>query len=113
MHDTAVICEVVDIVLKTAKDNFLEKITKVILHIGEFSCIQEDQLKFSYKIISKDTLLEGSDLIIEWVKPLAYCSHCNETFPVSFTHKECPICHKVSEKIVSGYDTYVYSIEGD
>ncbi|HDK7169372.1 TPA: hydrogenase maturation nickel metallochaperone HypA [Clostridium botulinum] len=113
MHETAVICEVVDIVLKTAKDNALEKITKVILRIGEFSCVQEDQLKFSYEIICRDTLLEGSDLVIEWVQPLTYCSHCNENFPVSFTHKECPICHKVSEKIVSGYDTYVYSIEGD
>ncbi len=113
MHDTAVICEVVDIVLKTAKDKLSRENYKSYTSYRRVSCIQEDQLKFSYKIISKNTLLEGSDLIIEWVKPLAYCSHCNKTFPVSFTHKECPICHKVSEKIVSGYDTYVYSIEGD
>lgn len=113
MHETAVICEVVDIVLKAAKDNDIKKITKVILRIGEFSCVQEDQLKFSYEIICRDTLLKDSNLVIEWIQPIAYCSHCNERFPVSFTHKECPICHKVSDKIVSGYDTYVYSIEGD
>lgn len=29
MHETAVICEVVDIVLNTAKDNFLEKLQKL------------------------------------------------------------------------------------
>ncbi|APR00919.1 hydrogenase expression/synthesis hypA family protein [Clostridium botulinum] len=34
MHETSVICEVIDIVLKAAKDNFLEKITKVILDVG-------------------------------------------------------------------------------
>ncbi|WP_278247903.1 hydrogenase maturation nickel metallochaperone HypA [Clostridium botulinum] len=75
--------------------------------------MQEHQLKFNYKIISKDTLLEDSDLIIEWIKPLVYCSHCNETFPVSFTHKEYPMCHNISEKIISGHDICVYSIEGD
>ncbi|WP_236884051.1 hydrogenase maturation nickel metallochaperone HypA [Clostridium botulinum] len=40
-------------------------------------------------------------------------SHCNETFPVSFTHKECPMCHNISEKIISGNYICVYSIEGD
>ncbi len=102
MHDTAVICEVVDIVLKTAKDNFLEKITKVILHIGEFSCIQEDQLKFSYKIISKDTLLEGSDLIIEWVKPLAYCSIVMKPFQYPLLIKNVQSVIKSVKKLYLG-----------
>ncbi|SFC50332.1 hydrogenase maturation nickel metallochaperone HypA [Clostridium uliginosum] len=113
MHETAVLSEVVNIVVTAAKNNEIEKITKVVLRIGEFSCIQEDQLMFSYDIITQNTILEGSNLVIEWVQAMAYCNNCNKTFPISFTHKECPTCHKFSEEIVSGYETHVYNIEGE
>lgn len=113
MHEVSIVKEISDIVILTAEKNNIKKVTKVLLEVGEFSCIQDEHLKFAFEIISKNTLHEGSLLEIKRVGPSSYCSNCKINYPITFVEKLCPSCKQINENIQSGYDTLVKAIEGD
>ncbi|MEG1257314.1 hydrogenase maturation nickel metallochaperone HypA [Clostridium sp.] len=113
MHEASVATEICDIVLLACKENYIFKVFKVILELGEFSCIQEEQLQFAFEIIIENTIIEGASLNIERVPATGYCKGCDITFPITFTDKICPRCNLVSEIVSTGYETSVKSIEGD
>ncbi|ODA39837.1 [NiFe] hydrogenase maturation nickel metallochaperone HypA [Desulfosporosinus sp. BG] len=50
---------------------------------------------------------------IENVKALGQCKDCNLEFPIEHFNKLCPNCNKFCTSIVSGYELYVNTIEGD
>ena len=61
----------------------------------------------------KNTKCEDSKLVIDTVKAKAYCSNCNKEFPIDFMNKQCPICNKYSNEVISGYELILYRIEGE
>jgi len=113
MHEVSVATEICDIVLQACKENYISKVSKVTLELGEFSCIQEEQLQFAFEIIIESTIIEGSSLNIERVPATGQCKECDITFPITFTQKICPRCNLVSEIVATGYETSVKSIEGE
>ena len=112
MHEAAVAKEIYDIVEKAAREGGLTYVTRIALEIGEFSCIQSDQLVTAYRILTRDTNQAGAQLVPTRVKAQARCGSCHKDFQVSFTDKRCPDCGQVSEEILAGYGMSISEIEG-
>jgi len=113
MHEVSIIQSVIEIVLEKASENKLTKVNKVSLKIGDLSGLMSECLDFAFEICTKDTLLEGSTLEIEKVGAVAECFDCKYKFPIDHFNKLCPICNKFCLSIISGYELYVNTIEGD
>ena len=113
MHEVSIIQNVVKIVTDKATENKFTKVSKVSLRIGELSGVMPDSLNFAFKSCIMDTLLEGSTLEIEKVKAVAECLDCKQEFPIDHFNKLCPICNQFCSSIVSGYELYINTIEGD
>ncbi|MCO5385165.1 hydrogenase maturation nickel metallochaperone HypA [Desulfosporosinus sp.] len=113
MHEVSIIQNVIEIVTQKAIENNLTKINKVSLKIGELSGVMPESLKFAFESCIKGTMLEESSLGIEIVSALGECKACNLEFPIEHFHKLCPNCNKFCTSIVSGYELYVNTIEGD
>lgn len=113
MHEVSVVYDAIKIVEENSKLNNINKLTKVLLKIGEFTCIDEKSLDFAFEALSKNTLCEGAKLEIEKVRGKAKCNSCNIEFFIDFTNKLCPRCSTYSSNIISGYELLVYQIEGD
>lgn len=113
MHEVSIIQNVIEIVTQKALENKLTKIKKVTLRIGELSGIMPESLNFAFESCIKGTMLEEAALEIENVSARGRCQDCNLEFPIEHFNKLCPNCHKFCTNVVSGYELFVNTIEGD
>ena len=113
MHEVSIIQNVISIVSEKASENNLEKVNKVSLKIGELSGVHEDSLRFAFNAVSKDTIACGAELIIEKVEATAKCNSCNISFKIDYFNKLCPKCKVFCDNVLSGYELYINTIEGD
>lgn len=113
MHEASIIHSAMDIILEKSRENHLNKITKITVRVGEMSGAMPDALRFAFISVSSGTIAEGADFIIDLVKPTAKCDFCNIIFNIDHFNKLCPECKSFSSNIVTGYELYVNTIEGD
>lgn len=77
------------------------------MQIGELTCVEPEQLKFSYMAITRETPLEDSTLEIEETEARVACAHCGyEGKPKYWDDAladtliatlQCPNCGKATE----------------
>lgn len=113
MHELSIIDSVINMVLENCRENNINKVDRIVLKIGEFSCVDNSSLLFAFESLSRDSICEGALLDIGKVCGMAYCKECDKEFYVEFNKKECPICNKKSMDITNGYEMLLYKIEGE
>jgi hydrogenase nickel incorporation protein HypA/HybF len=113
MHEAAIAYNAMEVILEKAKENNLVKINKVRVKVGELTGVMPDALRFAFESASRGTIAENAVLEIERVKPTAVCEECKITFDIDHFNKLCPSCGKFSSSILTGYELYVNTLEGD
>ncbi|GIM27738.1 putative hydrogenase nickel incorporation protein HypA [Clostridium polyendosporum] len=113
MHEVSIMGDIFNIVNENIVNYKMKKVNKILLKVGEFTCVQEDALQFAFEAFSKDTVAEGAELIIDRVEATAKCSNCEEIFKITFVNKICPKCQTFSNNIVTGYELLLQEIEGE
>jgi hydrogenase nickel incorporation protein HypA/HybF len=121
MHELSIASSIVDHVLEYAETPPAKKVLKVIVRIGEMSCVEPDQLIFSYQAIIKETPLEGSELETEPEPAQVACPSCGyEGAPkywddargdagVAIATLQCPKCGQTAEA-TQGHDCIIRTI---
>jgi hydrogenase nickel incorporation protein HypA/HybF len=101
VHELSIATSLVEALSEIAQKQAATKVVAVHLRVGKLRLISLDQLKFSYEILSKGTLLEGSRLAIEETPGFTRCPNCGyarefETgdmmFHFSLPTMKCPKC---------------------
>jgi hydrogenase nickel incorporation protein HypA/HybF len=120
MHELSVASSIADSVMEFVRKQDVSEVLQVKLAIGEMSCLGAEQLKFCYKSVCKETLIEGSTLEIEQVKAEVHCPHCsyegeptmwNEVYQfVQVPTLQCPECGK-SADVVEGKECTIRNIK--
>ncbi|AGK96654.1 MAG: hydrogenase maturation nickel metallochaperone HypA [Clostridium sp.] len=113
MHEVSIMENTINIISEKAKENNLKNISKITIKIGELSGVMSDSLIFAFNSLSKGTIAEGAKFLIEKVDATAMCDDCGITFEIDHFNKLCPNCNKFSTNILSGYELYVNTIEGE
>jgi len=122
MHEYSIMSQLVQAVLDEAKKNNLKTVAKVKLEVGDLTFLGEEQLKFCYQVLSKDNILNGSELIIEKIYPEVRCHDCGYNGELEYMEKDefhfrlpqfsCPKCNGKVE-IIKGKDCVIREITGD
>jgi hydrogenase nickel incorporation protein HypA/HybF len=101
MHEFSVMSQIVSSILEEAGKRNALRVEEVVLELGEFTMLGEEQMRFSYDVLARDNVLEGSELVIKHVKGTIRCD-CGFEGAVSVSedtpHRpspvlECPECH--------------------
>ncbi len=90
----------------------MTKVDAITLKIGKMRQVLGDALLFAFDILSKDTPLEGAEIIIENVPVRGHCKACNQDFVMDDWVNICPECHGMSIDIISGKELQVVEIAG-
>jgi len=77
MHEFSIATSLVESLFEIARKQSSTKVVEVQLKVGKLRLVSLDQLRFSYEILSKGTLLEGSKLTIEETPAITRCLNCN------------------------------------
>ncbi len=124
MHEFSAACSIVEAANQAALENNVSKVTAVNVEIGEFTFLVPEQLIFNFEIASKNTLLEGAELMITKVKGQLKCNDCgfegesliDPSIPPQiavFAPMKCPKCGGSSTEIVGGKDFIITNIEAE
>jgi len=101
VHELSIATSLVEALLEIAKKQDATKILAVQLKVGRLRLISLDQLRFSYQVLSKGTLLEGSRLTIEETPGFTRCPNCGYaeqfeasdiSFHLTLPNMKCPKC---------------------
>ena len=113
MHEMGIMSGVLDSVNTAAQNAQAERVTKIILNIGEMTEIIQDSLEFAFQVMSEGTLSEGAELVIKTVTPHSICLDCGHEFYHDRFHRTCPECGSYSTSMTRGRELDIESIEVD
>ena len=120
MHELSMTTQIVETVLAEAKKHGAKKVIEVKLVIGKMTFLGTDQIGFSYKILTEDTILKGSKLTIEEKEGTIECPSCgykgtvpikdDPAYHIPVPTLQCPECGRAA-KIVEGKECTIKSIK--
>ncbi len=112
MHEVGVALGLLEGVQTTVIDRDVERVCTVNVRLGALSGVVRDALLFSWDVVTKETICEGSELRIEEVPLVVYCERCGtQRAPAPGTGLVCPQCRSVSSNIVRGREMELVSVE--
>jgi len=94
-----------------SRDYKLCQVTKVVVRIGELSCVSIDALEFAFFALSKGTIAAGAEFIIERVPARSKCLACSHEFAGQLAIEPCPLCGQQAV-CVAGRELTLQTIEG-
>ena len=120
MHEFSMTSSVVKLVLEEAEKRRAKKVLEVRVIIGKLTLLAIEQIRFSYSLLVKSTILEGSKLKIEQREGAGECDNCGYKGPIeskedplyhlSFPSLSCPKCG-YTVRIVDGKECLVKSVK--
>jgi hydrogenase nickel insertion protein HypA len=120
MHEFSMTNKIVQAVLDQAEQRGANEVVEVHLVIGELSLLGIEQMKFSYKVLVENTIMERSRLFITQKPGKAHCDHCgyegsirfqeDPIYHVSFPTLSCPRCESTVH-IIEGRECVLESVK--
>jgi hydrogenase nickel incorporation protein HypA/HybF len=98
MHEFSITSSLVDAVLDLARQKGSSRVLEVHLRIGKLRALSIDQVMFSYDVLAKGTILDGSKLFITETPGTVRCVACGYhaelemDFHFGISPLACPQC---------------------
>jgi hydrogenase nickel incorporation protein HypA/HybF len=106
-------------VLAEAEKCEAKKVTTVYLVIGKLTFLGVEQVRFAYEVLTKDTIMKGSKLVIEEQEGVVKCSRCGYEgdfkyeddllYHVPLPTLKCPQCSN-PVNIIAGKECIIKSV---
>ncbi len=118
MHEISIMTQLIKEALRSTEGYDIEKVENVYLDIGELTFLNPEQLKFAFEVLTKDTKLQGANLIVNEMKAEVECESCGykgeliepEGDHFGFLRIFCPNC-RAKVKILSGKECVLSRIQ--
>jgi len=94
MHEYSTTLAIIEKVIDEARKRGAKRVISVELRIGKLTLLSIEQVRFCFEALSKGTMLEGCELVIEEV-------------PARF---KCPVCGRVDNSIDVDWLLYDHTI---
>ncbi len=87
---------------RSTKDHNIDSVSFLTVQVGALTGVEPPYLQMYYGDLTKDTVMEGSELKIEVVEPSAFCRCCGEVFNPDEEERICPGCGMSDYEILHG-----------
>jgi hydrogenase nickel incorporation protein HypA/HybF len=112
MHELSIAMSIVEMAQEEAERRGDVQVTAVHLKVGVLSGVVKEALQSSYGMACEGTPLQGSQLIVEEVPVVVFCSKCQTQRPVSSIQLFCcSECGTPTSEIVQGRELEVVALE--
>ncbi|HHW28731.1 MAG TPA: hydrogenase maturation nickel metallochaperone HypA [Syntrophomonadaceae bacterium] len=113
MHELSLMMGIVDQLRKSAAENNIKKISKVMLVVGEMTMAVPDALQLAFEAFKEEELFQNAVLEIRKEPVRGECKDCHHNFGVEDFAFVCPNCSSPNVRIASGRELYIDYYEGD
>jgi hydrogenase nickel incorporation protein HypA/HybF len=92
MHEMSLAQGVMQIVEDYARAEQCQRVTAVILEIGQLAGVEAEALRFCFEAVTRDTVAQGAELRIVALPGQGWCLACSETVAIGELYDACPRC---------------------
>ena len=110
MHELPVTESILKIVLRHAPAEGVKRIVHIFLEIGELSDLEDEWIQHYFDYLSKGTVAENSQLVIQRTPITFQCDACAHVFEIkreALQDLQCPECGNAGCTLVSGKGYYI------
>lgn len=114
MHELALVRDVVDVVLDTAKSNRATRVSAVNLTVGAGRDIVDSLFRGCFEYFTRGTIAHGADLRLTRVPFAVRCRACECVYHINMLDaktRSCPSCGGEAYELVSGMEFRIDGIE--
>jgi hydrogenase nickel incorporation protein HypA/HybF len=112
MHEMGIALQIIEITSASIPPELNGSPVELIrLKVGKLSAVIPDNLRFCFEVASKDTAVEGAELVIEEIPVEARCNDCRNEWTITEPAFACPACKGGSIEMLSGRELDIESIE--
>ena len=117
MHEFSVMSQIVEAIVQEASKRDATKVEGVTIELGEFTMLGEEQMRFAFEVLSKNTIMEGAALELRKREGEIECAcgfRGSVALPEDAPHRaapilECPTCGG-GAAVVSGRECVIRDI---
>ena len=102
MHEMSLCEGILQLMEGESKKQGFNKVKTVVLQIGSLAMVDESALRFSFDIVTKNSIAEESKLVIEQVKAQAWCMPCGDRVQINKRYDSCPKCQSHQLQVTEG-----------
>lgn len=120
MHEFSLTSQLVKAVLSEAEKHCATRVVEVHVAIGRLTFLGIDQVRFAYQVLVRNTVMEGSQLVIESIDGRVRCDDCGYTGPIGELKDKvfhiaiptlvCPRCEAAVE-VIGGREFLIHHIK--
>lgn len=108
MHELSITQSIVEICEQHACGR---RVLTVFLEIGELSNVVPEAVEFCFEACTRESLLDGAQLVIEKIPGRGLCRDCAAEFSTDTLYAPCPCCGGFTVEMVSGQELRVKELE--
>lgn len=90
MHEVSILSNVMDVVLKNAKENNAREVVSVTLVVGELRDVVDELIESCFRFLCRNTIVKDAALLMEKVPLKAQCNQCRLVFPADIIWARSP-----------------------
>lgn len=113
MHELRIAEDMASIVLEAAKENNLNKVTRVNLSFGVLVQIVPEIFETAFREAVRDTLAHDAGVSLEIIPVKIRCRICGNLYNMEAAGFKCGSCGSADFDIVNGKELFIKSIEGE
>ena len=113
MHELGITQSIIDIAAEHARAQNATRVLSVTVEIGGLSGVIPDAVEFCFEACSKETLLDGARLIIDYLPGRARCAACDWEDRIDTLTYACPACGNLALTRLQGDELRVKELEID
>lgn len=114
MHELGLARPMIETVIESAELAGAKQVKRVYISIGLARDVVPELMDMTFKRLTKDTIAEGAELIVNQVPVSERCEDCGMVFPINLRDEatwHCPRCGSRHYKLHSGREFAVDRIE--
>ena len=112
MHELGIVFHIIRSVEKVAAENDLEKVSAVVLELGEVSGVVPDYLTDCWRwAAAKSETVSGAEMRIETLPAVTRCGGCGADYPTVAHGRTCPRCGSGDTWLLTGNEVNIKEIE--
>ena len=90
MHEISILSNVMDVVLKYAKESNAREVVSVTLVVGELRDVVDELMKSCFQFLCRNIIAKDAALHMEKVPLKAQCNQCRLVFPADIIWARSP-----------------------
>lgn len=107
MHEMSLAEGILQIIEDYAEAQRFERVSAVVLEIGQLAGVEVEALRFAFEAVSRDSLAQGAELQIVDIPGNGWCLGCSQSVPITQLYDACPRCGSYQVQAVGGTEMRV------